>query len=608
MDFLGEIGIFLILAMGVSFLFRRPPFDYTLQEVANTEGALLEVFDAPTNYNDDDSDDDDEDDNDCHDEADENAFSSSITISVDVSDADNWLGQALLDHLTNHVKTRHIAFQRRLFLLNQTEVIELDNDIFAVQKSPLPEPSAKSGCTGGSAASQPPRSAATSFSGAGYGVGNSKTGAETQVIQVFSYHKSAIQLRDWLDRLKAHYIASFKNKLGKTRYFFQMMPSTAPLTMEGKKDLTRLPNQFSFIMKPFHTNRSFGNLFGEEIDLIRERVRFFQTRRDWYDEKGIPYTLGVLLSGPPGTGKTSTIKCLANETNRHIICVSMGSDMTRIQLENLFYNENVVVVVDGQSQTVCIPLDQRLYVLEDADAQQGSMLLRRSESPTEPLLNALQEDCMGREGKPRFRIEDAGEHLKVDLSFLLNLLDGVLENPGRLLVITSNHPEKLDAALVRPGRIDVVAQFKTCSLATLRKMVEFFYETTLDARHVQELQEVVSSGLPEAALDKRLVPEAATKVGLPEAATSGGLTPAQVYRLLFQHFGDIDAAIAAMRVEVGLPAVDETPALYSPVEPCIAEEVLQKEPYSTYSWESNYTQMCGHEVISSSWEDEYTYP
>jgi hypothetical protein len=559
MDFLGEFGIFLILAMGVSFLFRRPPFDYTLQEW---------YVDAPKALND-----DDEDDDDCHDEADdENAFSSSITISVDVSDADNWLGQALLDHLTNHVKTRHIAFQRRLFLLNQTEVIELDNDIFAVQKSPLPEPSAKSGCTGGSAANnQPP-------------VGNSKTGAETQVIQVFSYHKSAIQLRDWLDRLKAHYIASFKNKLGKTRYFFQMMPSTAPLTMEGKKDLTRLPNQFSFIMKPFHTNRSFGNLFGEEIDLIRERVRFFQTRRYWYDEKGIPYTLGVLLSGPPGTGKTSTIKCLANETNRHIICVSMGSDMTRIQLENLFYNENVVVVVDGQSQTVCIPLDQRLYVLEDADAQQGSMLLRRSESPAEPLLNALQEDCMGREGKPRFRIEDAGEHLKVDLSFLLNLLDGVLENPGRLLVITSNHPEKLDAALVRPGRIDVVAQFKTCSLATLRKMVEFFYETTLDARHVQELQEVVSD------------------------ATSGGLTPAQVYRLLFQHFGDIDAAIAAMRVEVGLPAVDETPALYSPVEPCIAEEVLQKEPYSTYSWESNYTQMCGHDVRSSSWEDEYTYP
>jgi hypothetical protein len=571
MDFLGEIGIFLILAMGVSFLFRRPPFDYTLQEW---------YVDAPKALNDDDSDDDDEDDNDCHDEADdENAFSSSITISVDVSDADNWLGQALLDHLTNHVKTRHIAFQRRLFLLNQTEVIELDNDIFAVQKSPLPEPSAKSGCTGGSAANnQPP---------VGYGVGNSKTGAETQVIQVFSYHKSAIQLRDWLDRLKAHYIASFKNKLGKTRYFFQMMPSTAPLTMEGKKDLTRLPNQFSFIMKPFHTNRSFGNLFGEEIDLIRERVRFFQTRRDWYDEKGIPYTLGVLLSGPPGTGKTSTIKCLANETNRHIICVSMGSDMTRIQLENLFYNENVVVVVDGQSQTVCIPLDQRLYVLEDADAQQGSMLLRRSESPAEPLLNALQEDCMGREGKPRFRIEDAGEHLKVDLSFLLNLLDGVLENPGRLLVITSNHPEKLDAALVRPGRIDVVAQFKTCSLATLRKMVEFFYETTLDARHVQELQEVVSD------------------------ATEGGLTPAQVYRLLFQHFGDIDAAIAAMRVEVGLPAVEETPALYSPVEHCTfsnVEEVLQKEAYSTYSWESNYTQMCGHDVRHSSWEDEYTYP
>jgi len=420
--------------------------------------------------------------------------------------------------------------------------------------------------------------------------------------------------------------------------------------MEGKKDLTRLPNQFSFIMKPFHTNRSFGNLFGEEIDLIRERVRFFQTRRDWYDDKGIPYTLGILLSGPPGTGKTSTIKCLANESNRHIFSVAMGSDMTRVQLENLFYNENVVVVVDGQTQTVCIPLDQRLYVLEDADAQQGSMLLRRKEKP---VAKRVSEATV----RPRFELEDAGEHLKVDLSFLLNLLDGALENPGRLLVMTSNHPEKLDEALVRPGRIDVVAQFKTCSLATLRKMVEFFYETPLETRHIQALQEVVSDavkGLPEAATKVGLteaatkvgLPEAATKVGLPEAAVKG-LTPAQVYRLLFQHFGDVDAAIDAMRAEVGLSAAEEKPlsteeewqdtrAELDKVVEEIRSNLQQKSNYSeeetrmenkvveevrknlreqfqhvpdpvSYSWESNFTQLCGHDN-NNSWENQYQKP
>jgi hypothetical protein len=63
----------------------------------------------------------------------------------------------------------------------------------------------------------------------------------------------------------------------------------------------------------------------------------------------------------------------------------------------------------------------------------------------------------------------------VTLSFLLNLLDGVLETPGRILVITSNFPEKLDRAFVRPGRIDVQIEFKHAGLEFVLDMVNKFY-------------------------------------------------------------------------------------------------------------------------------------
>ena len=95
-----------------------------------------------------------------------------------------------------------------------------------------------------------------------------------------------------------------------------MYPITAPMEINNRKDFSRLPPNMTFTMKQFQTNRKFSNLFGNDIDLIRSRVHFFTKNRKWYDEKGIPYTLGLLLSGNPGTGKTSTIKCLANETNR----------------------------------------------------------------------------------------------------------------------------------------------------------------------------------------------------------------------------------------------------------------------------------------------------
>ena len=43
---------------------------------------------------------------------------------------------------------------------------------------------------------------------------------------------------------------------------------------------------------------------------------------------------------------------------------------------------------------------------------------------------------------------------ELNLAGLLNVLDGVVDTPERILVMTSNHPERLDPALVRPGRID----------------------------------------------------------------------------------------------------------------------------------------------------------
>ena len=103
-----------------------------------------------------------------------------------------------------------------------------------------------------------------------------------------------------------------------------------------------------------------------------------------YDEKGIPYTLGLLLSGNPGTGKTSTIKCLANETNRHICNVNLNNDITKRQLENLFFNEDITVLNQntGQTETYSIPLDQRIYVLEDVDCQSDIVRDRSAQTNT----------------------------------------------------------------------------------------------------------------------------------------------------------------------------------------------------------------------------------
>ena len=64
----------------------------------------------------------------------------------------------------------------------------------------------------------------------------------------------------------------------------------------------------------------------------------------------------------------------------------------------------------------------------------------------------------------------------ITLSSLLNVLDGTLETPGRIIIMTSNFPEKLDKALIRPGRIDVNIEFTKCTEQMMVDMYENFYE------------------------------------------------------------------------------------------------------------------------------------
>jgi len=63
---------------------------------------------------------------------------------------------------------------------------------------------------------------------------------------------------------------------------------------------------------------------------------------------------------------------------------------------------------------------------------------------------------------------------------LLNLLDGTLESSGRIIAISTNFPERIDSALIRPGRIDMIIQFRKCSATILREMIQSFYDQTLD--------------------------------------------------------------------------------------------------------------------------------
>jgi len=154
--------------------------------------------------------------------------------------------------------------------------------------------------------------------------------------------------------------------------------------------------------------------------------------RKFYNRRGIPYRRGFLLYGPPGTGKTSLSLALAGKFGLELYLLHMPSVRDDSVLEKLF--------------TALPP--RCLVLLEDIDAVGIKRRTRKSEDDDD------SDDSDKDEDKDDDDSDNDRGRSSCTLSGLLNVLDGVASQEGRIVLMTSNFAEKLDKALVRPGRVD----------------------------------------------------------------------------------------------------------------------------------------------------------
>ena len=290
--------------------------------------------------------------------------------------------------------------------------------------------------------------------------------------KLFCYDHEIQHIQSFIDRCNQDYERRMANKLGTNLFFFDMITQS-----KSKRSVqNKLPDSHLIYTKHlFHTTRTFGNVFFEQREKVKNHVEFFLNRKDWYEKKGIPYTLGFMFHGEAGTGKTSTIKAIANTARRHIINVQLSHIKTKEQLRHLFFNDEIHVSDGTKTERYTIPVHERLYVIEDIDAMGDTVLERKWKKPVVEEKKKTAEDAWM---QARMDEEDTVEPL--DLSFLLNLLDGTLEASGRILCISSNFPERIDKALIRPGRIDMIVHFRKCNRDILRQMVDSFYDQTFE--------------------------------------------------------------------------------------------------------------------------------
>ncbi|PGH12418.1 hypothetical protein AJ80_06725 [Polytolypa hystricis UAMH7299] len=227
----------------------------------------------------------------------------------------------------------------------------------------------------------------------------------------------------------------------------------------------------------------------------------------WYANRGIPYRRGYLFYGPPGTGKTSLSFAIAGVFGLEIFCISLLDPSLAEEELGLMFNS----------------LPRRCVVLlEDIDtAGLGRKTAEDSKPDTEKKDDGSNTSAAEEaENKPRSTTRKIGstgrseDSKGISLSGLLNAIDGVASHEGRVLVMTTNHPENLDEALIRPGRIDMKIEFTLSTRQQIREIFIRMYSSgkneispslaRLNSLLAKETQEASATSSPPSAISSKL--------------------------------------------------------------------------------------------------------
>ena len=306
----------------------------------------------------------------------------------------------------------------------------------------------------------------------------------THTLKIFSSKYSIKELQGFVDNLHVEYNNMVNKQYDNKQFVF---------VYEG------MDSQYNTKFKsyPFETTCDINKVFFENKDAIMNQIDFFKDNKEWYEQKGKPYTLGICNYGIPGCGKTSFEKALCKYLNRHMIIVDFSRIKYMQEADDIFFSETI----NGK----LIPYDKRLYVFPDIDRMtellydtaykqesiektitkyKNKLNIEKDSGNEELLKTIISQISHDNDFKMVGASSKQESHFTpLNLSKLLNIIDGVPERTGQVIMMSANYIEKIDKALLRPGRIDCSIEFKKASFSISKQIISTYFTNTTNKEY-----------------------------------------------------------------------------------------------------------------------------
>ncbi|KAK9762803.1 hypothetical protein K7432_011118 [Basidiobolus ranarum] len=213
-------------------------------------------------------------------------------------------------------------------------------------------------------------------------------------------------------------------------------------------------------------------------ELLKHDLDTFVSDKDFYQRIGLPYRRGILLYGKPGTGKTSLINAISSELNRNLYFINLKEIDSDSALNSAFNS---------------VPANQ-IVVLEDCDTQSKILHARKHISSKDEFMQILGPGVGFGKGDLGNKVGGAEGFFKpFSLSTFLANLDGHSLSDGNIIIMTTNHPELLDPAVIRPGRMDLKIELGYCTHYQIQNM----YSSVLEDPEAKLDEEILKENVPE---------------------------------------------------------------------------------------------------------------